>query len=290
MTFRERAEAELQKLENEIRYYERLIKRGPPGSLRCHKNGTGYKWFRAEYDEKGKEERFYIPKSKEDYAKRLALKTLYKKQLVNLKQRAEPIRRYLKETAKFSDKTLIWNDLPPGFQNLLYGGELLTDPAETGSDKQLETKIQPFAPGSDEDLRQWQKEPYKRNPNHPETLTVKAVKGLMVRSKSEAFIAAALTQYGVPFRYEDEFEAGQIVYYPDFTIRHPVNGAVFIWEHFGMLENNIYLENAFSKIRMFLKSGFIPFDNLILTFETAERPLSFSLVENLIRHYFFDES
>jgi hypothetical protein len=38
--------------------------------------------------------------------------------------------------------------------------------------------------------------------------------------------------------------------YPDFTIRHPVTGEVYYWEHFGMMDNENYAHNVYSKLQL----------------------------------------
>ena len=53
-----------------------------------------------------------------------------------------------------------------------------------------------------------------------------------------------------------------------------------------MVDDDNYLDNAFSKIRLYIKAGFIPSRNLILTYETKNEPLDFSVVKDLIKMHF----
>ena len=53
-----------------------------------------------------------------------------------------------------------------------------------------------------------------------------------------------------------------------------------------MVDDDNYLDGSFSKIRLYIKAGFIPSKNLILTYETREYPLDFSEVQDLIKRYF----
>ena len=99
-------------------------------------------------------------------------------------------------------------------------------------------------------------------------------------------IVYLLHDYKIPFRYESELELGQVAVYPDFTIRHPKTGKVFIWEHLGMMGDLTYRRNALSKLQLYMEHGWIPSVNLILTFETKEYPLDMAYVEGLIKDYF----
>ena len=108
----------------------------------------------------------------------------------------------------------------------------------------------------------------------------------MVRSKSEAHIAWALYNHHIPYRYECDLQTEATTYYPDFTIRHPKTGELYIWEHFGMMDNPTYYQTAFGKMETYNKLGYVLSVNFIATFETSSHPLDFELVEAIIQHYF----
>ena len=106
-----------------------------------------------------------------------------------------------------------------------------------------------------EELEKWASEPYEMNPKYPENKTIRAINGLMVRSKSEAFIVMLLVTYHIPFRYECKLELDGQIIYPDFTIRHPVTGETFYWEHAGMLEDPKYISKHLYTLRFFLSTS-----------------------------------
>jgi hypothetical protein len=138
----------------------------------------------------------------------------------------------------------------------------------------------------DEELRQWQNSSYERCHKHEEALIIKGTRGKLLRSKSEAMIDIMLYQNKIPFRYEETLMLGEMTVYPDFTVRHPVTGDYFYWEHFGMMDDENYRNHACDKIRWYCQNGIIPGVNLIMTFETKERPLSAGKVEGIIKEYF----
>ena len=66
----------------------------------------------------------------------------------------------------------------------------------------------------------------------------------MLRSKSEAIIDMILYKNGIPFRYEEKIVLGDVILYPDFVIRHPKTGDFYYWEHFGMMDDEDYINKA----------------------------------------------
>ena len=65
----------------------------------------------------------------------------------------------------------------------------------------------------------------------------------------------------------------RIILYPDFVIRHPVTGAYYYWEHFGMMDEEAYRNHACDKVKLYCANGIIPSINLITTYETKRHPL-----------------
>ena len=88
------------------------------------------------------------------------------------------------------------------------------------------------------------------------------------------------------FRYECLLQIQNVSVYPDFTIRHPVTGEVYYWEHFGMMDNENYAHNVYSKLQLYQSVGIIPSMQLLTTFETRQNPLDYEYVELLIQYYF----
>ena len=120
---------------------------------------------------------------------------------------------------------------------------------------------------------------------YPEQRNIKTLSGQKVRSKSEALIAIKLTEFGIPFHYEEALPLEEKVYYPDFTLRHPETGKFFYWEHFGMMDNPSYAQKAADKIASYATHGIFPFVNFFMTFESKDHPLDLEQVEALIQYY-----
>lgn len=144
-----------------------------------------------------------------------------------------------------------------------------------------------FHPLSHE-LQEWSKASYDKNLNYAEQLVVPTISGQYVRSKSESMIDYILCKYQIPFRYECALLLGNKKIYPDFTILHPQTGKTYYWEHFGMMDEIRYVESYNAKMKLYTTNGIIPSIQLIITYETKEKPLSFEIVEMLAKQYFVE--
>ena len=78
-----------------------------------------------------------------------------------------------------------------------------------------------------------------------------SISGNTLRSKSETIIDMLLFQTRIPYRYECPIILGTHIIYPDFTIRHPITGKIFYWEHFGQMDNSEYYPKACDKLRLY---------------------------------------
>jgi len=100
-----------------------------------------------------------------------------------------------------------------------------------------------------------------------------------LRSKSEALMVRILEERGIPFLYEKPLSLRpNHLFHPDFTLLRPLDRCEIIWEHFGMMDNEEYRNNAFRKIRIYEANGYFSGINMIITFETAEHQLDLDAV------------
>ena len=144
--------------------------------------------------------------------------------------------------------------------------------------------VTPVHEPDSEFIEAWQHHPYTSKPfeiNAPEFFSST---GVRVRSKSEVIIADALSRAGVPFRYEYPTSVkGWGTLYPDFTCLDKRTREEIIWEHFGLMGDPDYVENAVQKIARYAASGYILGKNFIATFETGTTPLSVKQVQSYIK-------
>lgn len=243
---------ELAKIEQELALL-------PEGRIVVSGQGKYTKWYKVDEEK----QYVYLPKHCAAEAEQLAKKKYLQARKDALMQELTAINFYLRHHTEAISQT----------------DQLFYDPRYAGL---LRATMEPEAP----DILEWANAPYERNTKYPEKLIHPTMKGDMVRSKSEAFIANSLYQKNIPYRYECALELDGIIYYPDFTILHPRTRKKWIYEHFGIMDNTSYAHNATNKIELYSSHGYIMNANFIATFETAEFPLDSVLVEELIELYF----
>lgn len=230
----------------------------PAGKLIYSQNGKHKKWYVSCEGVKT-----YIPSKNKEKAITLAEKKYYEAVLEDILCEKKAIQNYLNLCNKGITKET----------------ELITTSAY------IELLKNTFLIKNQE-LQEWMQAEYERCPKYPEQLVHTIFDGQKVRSKSEAIIATMLHINRIPFHYEEALHLGKKVIYPDFTIRHPVTGQTYYWEHFGMMDNENYAQAAFQKMALYNSNGFILADTLLTTYESENIPLKSNIVENIIQQYF----
>ena len=244
-------------LEQEKKALEQELQHLPEGSLECRKKGESDQWYQYL---NGKS--LYISKKDILFAQKLALKTYTTRQWSERKAELAAINAYLKTRKRGPRKTARSLLTRPGFRQLLL--PLLGD---------LERK-----------MAEWETQPYRTNPFCLEGKIIDTPYGFAVRSKSELLILIALKENGICVRYECEIIIGGRKEYPDFLILHPKTGELIIWEHLGMMDDPDYARRATEKIRRYAENGWVLGQNLILTAETKDKPLSARFVKTQIEY------
>lgn len=229
----------------------------PEGRLICKRDGKKVRWYQSDGASAT-----YISKRRRTFAEQLAARKYLTLKAEEILHEKRSIEYYLRHHAAAGRADALL--MQPGYRELL----------------------KPYFLPLSEELTEWMCAPYEKNESYPEQLTHKTGSGNMVRSKSETIIDMLLHINHIPFRYECELQLGETSVYPDFTIRHPMTGEYFYWEHFGMMDNPAYCKNVGSKLQLYCANGIVPSANLITTYETKDTPLNVELVEELVRHYF----
>ncbi|MBQ3393465.1 MAG: hypothetical protein IJG52_08650 [Lachnospiraceae bacterium] len=268
MTFFQLIVSRKNQLMNEKICLEDMLRGMPPGTLICNKNHSAgkeyFKWYVS--DPSRKEKRRYLPRSQRPLAQQLARKKLLLHRLAQIANELRALEAYLKFHKEPASDDFLCNS--PVLADLLINEE----PSLSFS--------------LNEELRQWANMPFEVDPAFREGRKITTAAGFKVRSKSEALIVLMLMQNKIPFRYECPLNVGGYTFYPDFTIRHPLTGQLYYWEHAGMLDDPHYMQNLMSKLRIYFNNGILPVRNLILTGETDDHPLSPAVIQDRIREYF----
>lgn len=257
-TIFERMLSELKRIDEEITKLQLQLQDLSPGKLIITKNAKQYKWYINDGNNLT-----YLPKSQRNVAEELAKRKYLTLLLKDLIHEKKSIQSYLQHHSKYTGNAELMLNNPPYM-------ELLAPQFCHHSQKLLE----------------WQNAPYERNTNYSEQLIHKSYSGNILRSKSEVIIDMSLYMNKIPFRYECALQLKDTIIFPDFTILHPHTMETYYWEHFGMMDNPLYAQNAYSKLQLYNSCDIIPSINLITTFETKNHPLCSDLVEKIVKYYF----
>ncbi len=251
-----------QRLEEELKLTDALMQQLPSGDLRVDRcNGHDYYLQRTRED--GRYQYHYLGAEELKTVSALADKSFFRSYRKILIQNYKAVVRFLQSYSE-----------APQFAAL---GKL--------SSRKGEVLARSFLP-KDENQRLWMLEPYERSTYREELLTVETKQGFRVRTKSECMIADSLGVNHIANRYECKLVLKNRIVYPDFTILHPDTNEVYYWEHFGMMDNQDYLEQSMLKLIAYADSGIFPEDRLIITMETRSNPLSSRIVQETIERHF----
>lgn len=248
---------ESQRLDEQIKVLESKLKEFPEGKLICTRNGNRWKWKWSDGHNS-----VYLPKKQRRLAEKLAYKRYLSLLCEDMRLEKNAIDYYLRHHKSSKAEDLLINE--PEFQKLLSST---------------------FKSQSQE-MNDWINSPYETCKKYPEQRIYKTSSGNIVRSKSEVLIDMALYTNKIPFRYECELNLGNIIIYPDFTIKHPKTGKIYYWEHFGRMDEKRYANQTSTKLQTYIENGIIPTIDLIITYETKEHPLDYEMVEKVIMDYF----
>lgn len=136
----------------------------------------------------------------------------------------------------------------------------------------------------DEYAKKWSALPYHGLEFFDDSPSLFTAKGERVRSKTEVIIADMLNRLNVPYRYEFPLRLsnGKVVY-PDFTCLNLRTREEFLWEHFGMMGDEEYLEKMLKKLDDYSAEGFVIGKNLICSMESASHSVNQKQIEQMIR-------
>ncbi len=246
-------------------YYNRIsedlkeLKKKIPDGARLHaaKYANSYQYYIRWNGIK--KDREYISKEKIEKAKILAQVEYYEKLLRKLQNDIECLDR-LKET--WSGDPFSWVE-----NNMSRGKYILVNPVYS-NDAQF--------------ISEWVEQKYEIMGFREDAPKFYTRKGLRVRSKSEVIIADMLDEFYIPFLYEKPLNLGTRVIHPDFTLLDINNRCEIYWEHFGMMDDLDYRNEAFIKIRKYEENGFYQCDRLIWTFETGKLPLNTKVLRKIV--------
>lgn len=240
---------------------EKSLNNSPEGSLILSNSNGAIQYYHKteENQKKGK----YITAKNRSMAMALAQKDYDQQFLKQVEKQREKICRAITQLPE-TGMTEIYTALSKGRQ-MLVTPHVLTD---------------------EQYVEKWLNEQYIGKEFSPDAPAIITERGERVRSKSEKIIADKLLAMGIPYRYEFPLKLkGFGVIYPDFTLLNISKRKEFYLEHFGMMDNPEYSQIAILKLETYAKHGIYPGKNLLITFETMQRPLNMKVIESMLKEF-----
>ncbi len=144
--------------------------------------------------------------------------------------------------------------------------------------------VSPHIVSDEEYVKQWLMVEYQGKHFDEGISSIITENGERVRSKSEKIIADKLYAMGIPYRYEYPITLSNgIRVYPDFTIlKMPERKEVYL-EHFGLLDDEGYLETTMRKLNSYSENRIFLGDNLLITYETSRYPLNTKMLDGMLQ-------
>lgn len=251
-----------QELQNILELKKKSLKTAPQGHLRIAQAKKGKKiqfyHFTNPKDLKGK----YIPHSKLNFAQKLAQKDYDEKLIKLLQKQITLIEKYL---------AINENKINELYTKMSYTRQQLVKPVTLTDSLYIKEWLN----------TSWQKLLYQE-----EHQVYTSANGEQVRSKSEVIIADTLKRMNIPYRYEYplELKDGR-TFYPDFLCLNVRTRKEYYWEHFGMMDDQEYLERTIQKLKLYSENKIFPGKNLIITMESQAYPLNVKQIENLVKEF-----
>lgn len=245
-------------LEQLIKTKMKSLESAPKVRLRISTNKGVHQYYKVTTP--GEKLGTYIPKNSLSEATELAQADYTHKLLLLLQKELIHINNLLKNKC---DEQKLLSSLHPGRQKLLTPSTLKNHDYATT----------------------WLSVKYNHKPFDPQSPILQTSTGQRVRSKSEVMIADILTRLGIPYHYEFPIRLKNYTVHPDFYCLNLHTRQEFVWEHFGMMDDPEYAQNAVSKIQDYQKNGYFPGKNLITTFETKSTPICTKQIDQIAREY-----
>ena len=133
------------------------------------------------------------------------------------------------------------------------------------------------------DPEEWVRRFPRMDNYHPENLKHTAADGTKSRSKNELHIASQLDRYGQIYRWDCPTGIPGLYRNPDFQILRRRDWRVIYWEHFGMMDLKWYRRDTQQKLKEYEAAGIVPWDNLIVTYDTPEGGLRADIIDAMIK-------
>ena len=250
---------------NLIKVKEHALKNAPEGTVRIVRRGKKLQFYRK--SEGGDYQGKYMPREEDELARRLIQKDYDERSLEKAHDELRLIQRFQTALQKNS-----------------------VDTVYAALDENRKSLVTPATLTDEQYAERWQNIPYRKKRINEENQKLTTDNGETVRSKSEVIIANALRSHHIPYRYEypivlETEEEEHREFHPDFYCLNLRTRQEYAWEHFGMMDDPDYAEQAVQKLALYAANGWFPGKNLIITMESKNTPLSSPEITGIIQEF-----
>ena len=132
-------------------------------------------------------------------------------------------------------------------------------------------------------LKRWKSQPYPNMATRREHPVIFNDQGTEVDSKAELAISNQFDKRNIAFlpQFPVYLKARGWVY-ADFKVLNLRTRREYYWEHLGMLDSAAYRKHSLPKLNAYILNGYVPGDNLILSWESEESRLDMRVIDSLI--------
>lgn len=194
------------------------------------------------------------------------------KQIVQHEYESKVIKAAEEEYKKLSALIKVYenNVIEDIYKQMPIGKRVLTNPIELTDE---------------EYIKKWNEQKYEKLAFMEEAPELYSLRGERMRSKSEVIIANLLDKMKINYKYEKPLKLDKLGFvHPDFTLLDINKRKEIYLEHLGMMDDQVYRNNAFNKIRAYERNGYYMGDCLIITMETVNCPLDIKALEKKIKY------
>lgn len=258
---------EKKELEGIVRRAKKRMETAPKGHLRVRKGEDIVEYYYRAENEHWNCNGRYMKKSERELVSRIAQRDYDIRIIKSAEERIKAIKKFM-EKYKNTKIEILYDKINPNRRELLQDVEL--------SDAEY--------------IKEWLSVEYEGKVLADEMQEIITERGERVRSKSEKIIADKLYSLGIPYRYEYPLGLdGNVKVYPDFTIlKMPERKEVYL-EHFGMMDDEEYVEKALFKLSNYERNDIFLGVNLFITYETGKRPINTRALDKMLRQIFCEE-
>lgn len=104
-----------------------------------------------------------------------------------------------------------------------------------------------------------------------------------LKSRVELILYETFLNHSLNPVYEHPVMIDGELWYPDFSFVRQSDGEVILWEHFGMMDQPRYWNDAIYKIGRYADEGYLPFSNIVYSYDFGNDNIEIPYIYRLLK-------